>query len=277
MTATAFYVADAAKRPRIAEPMPDDRFVTPVAGIRDPMVPRRWESGGAGMVGTIGDYARFAQMLLNGGTFEGPRYLKPETISLMTSDHIGPETKIARDYFYFPGASAGFGLGFSVRTSPYPRTSWPLGEYRWDGIEGTFLLMAHENRVRDEFTRQAATFSASPAITDGALTLRFIDALGEAARGSVLDVACGPGILSAAIAKTARQVVAFDLTPHMLTKAAQRCAEAGLDNVTFREGNAAELPFADADFDAVVTPLSLHHFDPPPPAISDIFRLLPPA
>ena len=141
MTDTAFYVADAAKRPRIAEPMPDDRFVTPVAGIRDPMVPRRWESGGAGMVGTIGDYARFAQMLLNGGTFEGRRYLKPETIALMTSDHIGPETKIARDYFYFPGASAGFGLGFAVRTSPYPGTSWPLGEYRWDGIEGTFFFI----------------------------------------------------------------------------------------------------------------------------------------
>jgi len=141
MTDTAFYVADSAKRPRIAEPMPDDRFITPVAGIRDPMVPRRWESGGAGMVGTIGDYARFAQMLLNGGTFEGRRYLKAETIALMTSDHIGPETKIARDYFYFPGASAGFGLGFAVRTSPYPGTSWPLGEYRWDGIEGTFFFI----------------------------------------------------------------------------------------------------------------------------------------
>jgi CubicO group peptidase (beta-lactamase class C family) len=141
MTDTAFYVADAAKRPRIAEPMPDDRFVTPVAGIRDPMVPRRWESGGAGMVGTIGDYARFAQMLLNGGTFEGRRYLKPETIALMTSDHIGPETKIARDYFYFPGASSGFGFGFAVRTSPYPGTSWPLREYRWDGIGGTFFFI----------------------------------------------------------------------------------------------------------------------------------------
>ena len=141
MTDTAFYVTDAAKRPRIAEPMPDDRFVTPVAGIRDPMQPRRWESGGAGMVGTIGDYARFAQMLLNGGTLGGRRYLKPETIALMTSDHIGPETKIARDYFYFPGASSGFGLGFAVRISPYPGTSWPLGEYRWDGIAGTFFFI----------------------------------------------------------------------------------------------------------------------------------------
>ncbi len=72
------------------------------------------------MVGTIGDYARFAQMLLNGGELDGRRYLKPETVALMTSDHIGPETKIARDQFYFPGDDSGFGLGFAVRTSMPP-------------------------------------------------------------------------------------------------------------------------------------------------------------
>src|SRR6266478_2451459 len=136
--------------------------------------------------------------------------------------------------------------------------------------------MRHDDRVRDEFSRQAATFSASPAITDAALTQRFIDALGEVAQGSVLDVACGPGILSAAIAKAARQVAACDLTPQMLTKAAQRCADAGLDNVTFREGNATELPFADAAFDAVVTRLSVHHFDRPGRAMSEVFRVLCP-
>jgi CubicO group peptidase (beta-lactamase class C family) len=141
MTETAFYVADPAKRPRIAEPMPDDHFITPVAGIRDPMLPRAWESGGAGMIGTIGDYARFAQMLLNGGTLDGRRYLKPETIALMTSDHIGPETKIARDQFYFPGDTSGFGLGFAVRTAQPAKTSWPLGEYRWDGVAGTFFFI----------------------------------------------------------------------------------------------------------------------------------------
>jgi CubicO group peptidase (beta-lactamase class C family) len=141
MAETAYFVADAAKRPRIAEPMPDDRFVTPIAGIRDPLTPRRWQSGGAGLVGTIGDYARFAQMLLNGGTLGGRRYLKPETIALMTADHIGAETKIARDYFYFPGAHSGFGLGFAVRTSTPPTTAWPLGEYRWDGAGGTFFFV----------------------------------------------------------------------------------------------------------------------------------------
>ena len=117
MTETAFYVADDAKRPRVAEPLPADRFTGPIAGIKDPILPRRWESGGAGMVGTIGDYARFAQMLLNGGTLDGRRYLKPETVALMTSDHIGPETKIARDHYYFPGETSGFGLGFAVRTA----------------------------------------------------------------------------------------------------------------------------------------------------------------
>src|SRR5664279_4986698 len=134
----------------------------------------------------------------------------------------------------------------------------------------------HDNRVRDEFTRQAETFSASSAITDAALSQRFVDALGEAARGSVLDVACGPGILSAAIAKAARDVVAFDLTPQMLKKAAQRCSEAGLGNVSFREGTANELPFADGAFDAVVTRLSVHHFEKPGRAMSEIFRVLRP-
>jgi len=141
MSETAFTIAEEAKRPLIAEPMPNDRFVSPVAGIRDPLGPRRWQSGGAGMVGTIGDYARFAQMLLNGGTLDGRRYLKRETVALMISDHIGPETKIARDYFYFPGADSGFGLGFAVRISVPPNTSWPLGEYRWDGVAGTFFFI----------------------------------------------------------------------------------------------------------------------------------------
>jgi CubicO group peptidase (beta-lactamase class C family) len=141
MADTAFYVADEKKRSLIAEPMPDDRFVSAIAGIRDPTVRRAWESGGAGMVGTMGDYARFAQMLLNGGTLDGRRYLKPETVALMTSDHIGPETKIARDQFYFPGAGSGFGLGFAVRTAHLPDPLWPLGEYRWDGAGGTFFFV----------------------------------------------------------------------------------------------------------------------------------------
>ncbi|MGY4461847.1 CubicO group peptidase (beta-lactamase class C family) [Bradyrhizobium sp. LB13.1] len=145
MTETAFFVADPAKFPRIAEPMPEDRNINPTTQVRDIRQPAKWESGGGGMVGTVGDYARFAQMLLNGGTYDGRRYLKPETIALMASDHIGPETKTARDQNYYPGGSSGFGLGFAVRTSVPPGTSWPLGEYRWDGVGGTFFFIDPED------------------------------------------------------------------------------------------------------------------------------------
>jgi len=145
MTDTAYYVADPAKWPRIAEPMPKDRAISPMTQVRDPRQPLKWESGGGGMVGTIGDYARFSQMLLNGGTYEGRRYLRPETIALMASDHIGPETKVARDQNYYPGSSSGFGLGFAVRTSVPAGTSWPLGEYRWDGVGGTFFFIDPED------------------------------------------------------------------------------------------------------------------------------------
>ena len=139
MSHTAYYVADKAKWPLIARGFPVDRFR--VAGILDPTVPRRWESGGAGLVSTIGDYARFLQMLLNGGELDGKRYLKRETVALMTSDQIGPETGIIHDPFYFPGPTSGFGLGFAVRTSPPPGTNWPLGEYRWDGAGGSFYFV----------------------------------------------------------------------------------------------------------------------------------------
>ena len=139
MSETAYYVADQAKWPRIAKAFPVDRFR--VAGIRDPTLPRRWESGGAGLVSTTGDYARFLQMLLNGGKLDGKWYLKPETVALMTSDHIGPATKIARDNFYFPGDGSDFGLGFAVSAAQPSGAALPLGEYRWDGVAGTFFFV----------------------------------------------------------------------------------------------------------------------------------------
>jgi CubicO group peptidase (beta-lactamase class C family) len=139
MSETAYYVGDKAKWPLVARAFPIDRFR--VAGIWDPTIPRRWESGGAGLVSTIGDYARFLQMLLNKGELDGKRYLKPETVALMTSDQIGPQTGIIHDPFYFPGPTSGFGLGFAVRTSPPPGTTWPLGEYRWDGAGGSFYFV----------------------------------------------------------------------------------------------------------------------------------------
>lgn len=154
MKDTAFYVADPAKWPRIAEPMPADCAISPMTQVRDIKKPLRWESGGGGLVGTVGDYARFSQMLLNGGTLDGRRYLKPETIALMTSDHVGLETHVERDRNYYPGESSGYGLGVAVRTSVPSGTSWPLGEYRWDGVGGTFFFIDPEDDLFGVFMVQ---------------------------------------------------------------------------------------------------------------------------
>jgi CubicO group peptidase (beta-lactamase class C family) len=138
MPDTAFKIDDA-KRSRVAEPLPGDKTLSTVRGLGDPVQRRRWESGGGGMLGTAADFARFAQMLLNGGTLDGRRYLKPATVTLMTSDHVPPETNIARDYYYFPSGDSGFGLGFAVRVVANPPL--PTGEYRWDGAGGTFFFI----------------------------------------------------------------------------------------------------------------------------------------
>src|SRR5688572_15946059 len=71
--------------------------------------PRRSMSGGAGLVSSAHDYARFLQMLLNGGVLDGRRLLSPRTIALMTTDHVG---KLFSTGWRVPGA--GFGLGFEV-------------------------------------------------------------------------------------------------------------------------------------------------------------------
>lgn len=87
--------------------------------------PRRSFSGGAGLLSTARDYARFLQMLLNGGELDGTRILSPGTVALMTTDHIG-------DRFGQPGM--GFGLGFDV-VRDVGRRGVPgsVGEFGWGG------------------------------------------------------------------------------------------------------------------------------------------------
>jgi ubiquinone/menaquinone biosynthesis C-methylase UbiE len=136
--------------------------------------------------------------------------------------------------------------------------------------------MDHLQRVQQEFTRQASQFATAAAVTRDDLVRRFVDAVPAEADSVVLDVACGPGIITAMLAPRVREVVAFDLTPEMLSQARQRCAGAGLTNVVFREGSATNMPFADASFDAVVTRLSLHHFQHPAQPLAEMARVLKP-
>ena len=152
-------------------------------------------------------------------------------------------------------------------TMPLARNAHWLGQL-WTNV------MRHIERVSNEFTRQAHNFDAWAVKADDQVAARFSAALGEAGRGRLLDVACGPGVVTAALAPAAASIVAFDATEEMLEKARARCARAGLSNVEFRTGDAEKLPFDDGSFDAVVTRLAIHHFAAPQRAIDEMFRVL---
>ena len=136
--------------------------------------------------------------------------------------------------------------------------------------------MDHLKQTRDAFTRQADTFDAYAPKADERLAERLGRALDDSSSGTILDLACGPGVVTAAIAGAAAGVVAIDATPAMLEKAAARCRAAGHDNVEFREGDVESLPFGDASFDAAVTRLAIHHFRRPAAVLAEVFRVLRP-
>ncbi|ETW95299.1 MAG: hypothetical protein ETSY2_48335, partial [Candidatus Entotheonella gemina] len=95
--------------------------------------------GGGGLVSTITDYARFAQMLLNGGSLDRVRILSSKTVAYMTADHLGPLANRG-DWQYFPGPGYGYGLGVGVRlTAGMSREIGTLGDYYWGGSAGTYF------------------------------------------------------------------------------------------------------------------------------------------
>jgi CubicO group peptidase (beta-lactamase class C family) len=138
MTDTSFYVADAGKHPRIAEPFASDRVFGVGSEFNDPRLVRKFESGGGGMVSTVADYSRFLMMLRNGGTLDGKRYLGPKTVAYMTSDHTAGV--IVPGPYYLPGPGYGFGLGFAVRRETgVALTAGSVGDYNWGGAGGTYF------------------------------------------------------------------------------------------------------------------------------------------
>ncbi|NOJ42089.1 beta-lactamase family protein [Bradyrhizobium sp. WSM 1791] len=140
MASTKFVLESADERARMAEPLPSDTILKLAEAER--RAHPEWESGGGGLVSTLNDYVRFAQMILNGGQLDGKRYLSPAAFRSMTSDHIGPGSGVARDYYYFPGDGFGYGYGFAVRTDPgnaKPPPPGSIGELKWDSGSGTYF------------------------------------------------------------------------------------------------------------------------------------------
>ena len=136
MAETAFHTGEE-NAARLAEPFPTDPWSGEKVQLFNMLEKPVMESGGGGLVSTTMDYARFCQMLLNGGVLDGNRIIGRKTLEQMASNHLGPHVKI--DSPLMP-AGHGFGLGFAVRTdkgmAPFTGS---LGQFFWSGMAGTFF------------------------------------------------------------------------------------------------------------------------------------------
>jgi CubicO group peptidase (beta-lactamase class C family) len=136
MAETAFHAPQPSKA-RLAQPFPTDPWTGDKVVLFDPLEVPKMESGGGGLLSTAMDYARFCQMLLNGGELDGNRVIGRKTLAFMASNHLDPKVKV-ESHLLPPGH--GFGLGFAVRTdegmAPFAGS---VGQYFWSGMAGTFF------------------------------------------------------------------------------------------------------------------------------------------
>jgi SAM-dependent methyltransferase len=131
----------------------------------------------------------------------------------------------------------------------------------------------HNEIVRESFTTQATAFAANPWVTDEQRIARLVSAARLRETERVLDIATGPGYIAEAFAKNSREVVGMDLTEAMLDIARTRTAEHGVKNISFRAGDAQNLPFGEGKFDVVVCRLALHHVRQPARVLAEMARV----
>jgi ubiquinone/menaquinone biosynthesis C-methylase UbiE len=134
----------------------------------------------------------------------------------------------------------------------------------------------HQERILDQFTRQAMPFSTANAITDANALRLIVAAAAPGPDDTVLDVACGGGIIVCAFAPEVKHATGIDMTPAMLDRARQLAAEKGIANVLWDRGDVGSLPYADGAFDIVVTRFSMHHFLDPIGVLREMVRVCAP-
>ena len=128
--------------------------------------------GGGGLYGTAGDYLTFARMIMQDGSFKGVQVLRPETVALMSQNHIGPievglfktaMPALSHDIELFPGMSKKWGLSFLINTQPAP-TGRSAGSLAWAGLANTYFWIDRAKRVCGVFLSQLLPFYDPAAI-----------------------------------------------------------------------------------------------------------------
>ena len=134
-------------------------------------------------------------------------------------------------------------------------------------------MSSNADIVLDQFTRQATPFANSAAMRDAEALRLLVEFSAAGSSDTVLDVACGPGLVVAAFAKICRRATGIDLTPAMLEKAREHAAALSLTNVDWHLGNVLPLPFPDASFSLVVSRFAFHHFPDPRAVLVEMARV----
>ena len=132
----------------------------------------------------------------------------------------------------------------------------------------------HDAEIVDQFTKQAIPFAQKFAHLDSIQML--IEMSQVTSDDTVLDVACGPGLVACEFARVARHVTGIDITPQMIQQARRRQEEQGLGNLSWDLGTVLPLPYGPEAFSAVITRYSFHHFLDPQAVLSEMCRVCRP-
>ena len=134
----------------------------------------------------------------------------------------------------------------------------------------------HSDLILDQFTRQAVPFATAPSIKDEAALRLVVEFSGAGPDDTVLDVACGPGLIVVAFARVVKHATGIDLTPAMLERARKYATEQGVTNVTWQQGDVLPLPYPDGAFTIVSSRFAFHHFLDPLAVLEQMARVCRP-
>jgi ubiquinone/menaquinone biosynthesis C-methylase UbiE len=137
-------------------------------------------------------------------------------------------------------------------------------------------MSTHHDLIRDQFTKQAIPFATAPGIKDEDALKLVVDFTGAGAEDTVLDVACGPGLVVCAFAQVVRHATGIDLTPAMIERARTLQQEKGLTNVSWQVGDVLPLPYPAASFSIVTSRFAFHHFQDPHAVLAEMKRVCTP-
>ncbi|CAO4179775.1 class I SAM-dependent methyltransferase [Methylorubrum populi] len=134
---------------------------------------------------------------------------------------------------------------------------------------------SHDAQIAGQFGGRAADYVAS-AVHAAGEDLQALAGIGAVPHAAVLDLGCGGGHVTYAVAPHVRSVTALDLSQAMLDAVAAEARRRGLDNVQTRQASVEALPFPDASFERVLSRYSAHHWGDVPAALREARRVLSP-